>query len=69
MARKNKNAGQPNRGAQVLRRVQRRRVNDWYRPSRNNQVDFDFEEGERLAPAKSSGEVVTREVYLVGKVA
>ena len=72
MARKNKNAGQPNRGAQVLRRAQRRRTDEWYRPRRNNDVDYDTEEGERsgvLGSKELTGEVVTRELYLVGKVA
>jgi hypothetical protein len=76
MARKNKNAGQPNRGAQTLRRAARRRTDEWYRPSRNNGNEYDdHEEGERvlgpgsenLTPIHGVGAVITREVYLVQK--
>jgi hypothetical protein len=65
MARKNKNAGQPNRGAQTLRRATRRQTDQWYRPRRNNAVDYDTEEDERVPSSASEGEVITREVYLV----
>lgn len=63
MARKNKNAGQPNRGAQTLRRATRRQTDEWFRPYRNNDVDYDHDVPDNPVPIK--GEVMTREIYLV----
>lgn len=67
MGRKNNNAGQPNRGAQMTRRAKRRESNEKFERRFDQQLD---DPGMVLGPASANlnpvpGEIKTRTVFTV----
>lgn len=65
MARKNSNAGQPNRSAQIARRAERRYTNEQFKAYRKPSSKPVLGPGSENVLDRVYGEIITRETFVV----